>query len=121
MNPGFTNPGASNTAAFMALLRRDLLLAFRRRAELLQPLIFLLVVTSLFPRAGLNPANAVAPRPFMIETSSVTCSGSLRSVVARAARTSSSIVLRSTRGFAIPAPLPGRPDDPEGVGCTALS
>ncbi len=40
--------------AFFALLRRDLLLAFRRRTELLFPVIFLLVVVSLFP-LGIGP------------------------------------------------------------------
>lgn len=42
------------SAAF-ALLRRDLLLAFRRRSEVLQPWIFLLVVVSLFP-LGVGPS-----------------------------------------------------------------
>ena len=42
-------------AAFSALLRRDFLLAYRRRAELLQPLVFLLVVTTLFP-LGVGPS-----------------------------------------------------------------
>lgn len=41
--------------AFAALLRRDFLLAYRRRAELLQPLVFLLVVVSLFP-LGVGPS-----------------------------------------------------------------
>jgi heme exporter protein B len=41
--------------AFGALLRRDFLLAYRRRAELLQPLLFLLVVTTLFP-LGVGPS-----------------------------------------------------------------
>ena len=41
--------------AFGALLRRDFLLAYRRRAELLQPLVFLLVVTTLFP-LGVGPS-----------------------------------------------------------------
>jgi heme exporter protein B len=41
--------------AFAALLRRDFLLAYRRRAELLQPLVFLLVVTTLFP-LGVGPS-----------------------------------------------------------------
>jgi len=45
---------ASGTA-FVALLRRDFLLAYRRRAELLQPLVFLLVVTTLFP-LGVGPS-----------------------------------------------------------------
>lgn len=48
-----SRPGT--TAAFSALLRRDFLLAYRRRAELLQPLVFLLVVTSLFP-LGVGPS-----------------------------------------------------------------
>lgn len=41
--------------AFVALLRRDFLLAYRRRAELLQPLVFLLVVITLFP-LGVGPS-----------------------------------------------------------------
>jgi heme exporter protein B len=41
--------------AFTALLRRDFLLAYRRRAELLQPLVFLMVVTTLFP-LGVGPS-----------------------------------------------------------------
>jgi len=45
---------ASGTA-FAALLRRDFLLAYRRRAELLQPLVFLLVVVTLFP-LGVGPS-----------------------------------------------------------------
>jgi len=47
---------ASPGAAFHALLRRDLRLAFRRRSELLQPLVFALVVVSLFP-LGVGPAS----------------------------------------------------------------
>lgn len=43
------------SVAFAALLRRDFLLAYRRRAELLQPLVFLLVVTTLFP-LGVGPS-----------------------------------------------------------------
>ena len=42
------------TGAFIALLKRDLLLAYRRRSEVLQPLVFLLVVVSLFP-LGVGP------------------------------------------------------------------
>jgi len=41
--------------AFVALIRRDFLLAYRRRAELLQPLVFLLVVVTLFP-LGVGPS-----------------------------------------------------------------
>lgn len=39
---------------FTGLVRRDLLLAFRRRAEMVQPMVFLLVVVSLFP-LGIGP------------------------------------------------------------------
>lgn len=42
-------------SGFTALLKRDLTLAFRRRADALQPLIFLLVVVTLFP-LGLGPS-----------------------------------------------------------------
>ncbi len=45
----------ATSTAFVALLRRDFLLAYRRRAELLQPLVFLLVVTTLFP-LGVGPS-----------------------------------------------------------------
>jgi heme exporter protein B len=41
-------------AAFGALLRRDLLLAFRHRGELANPLIFFLMVVTLFP-LGVSP------------------------------------------------------------------
>ena len=42
------------SAAFLALLRRDLLLAFRHRGELANPLIFFLMVVTLFP-LGVSP------------------------------------------------------------------
>lgn len=51
-------------SAALALARRDLLLAYRRRSEVLQPLVFALVVVSLFP-LGVGPAPgrlaAIAP------------------------------------------------------------
>ncbi len=47
----------SVTAAFFALLRRDLTLAARHRGELANPLIFFLIVVSLFPLA-LGPDSA---------------------------------------------------------------
>jgi heme exporter protein B len=47
--------------AYGALLRRDLLLALRRRGELLFPVIFLLVVVSLFP-LGIGPGPALLAR-----------------------------------------------------------
>ena len=59
-----TVQNASSSLAFTALLRRDLLLAFRRRAEMMQPMIFLLVVVSLFP-LGIGPGpvllSSIAP------------------------------------------------------------
>ncbi len=48
-------------SAFFTLLRRDLLLAVRSRAEVLQPLFFLLVVVSLFP-LGLGPGPVLLAR-----------------------------------------------------------
>ena len=54
----------SLTSAFSVLIRRDLLLAFRRRAEMANPLLFFILVTSLFPLGiGANPnlLQAVAP------------------------------------------------------------
>ena len=53
--------GGSMSSAFFALLRRDLLLAFRRRTELLFPVIFLLVVISLFP-LGIGPSPQLLAR-----------------------------------------------------------
>lgn len=54
----------TTASAFAALLRRDFLLAYRRRAELLQPLVFLLVVVTLFP-LGVGPSpqllSTIAP------------------------------------------------------------
>ncbi|MFT5594246.1 MAG: heme exporter protein B [Oceanicoccus sp.] len=41
----------AQTSSLMALFKRDLLIAFRNRGELLNPLMFFLMVTSLFPLA----------------------------------------------------------------------
>lgn len=54
----------SLSRAFTVLIRRDLLLAARRRAEMANPLLFFILVTSLFPLGiGANPnlLQAVAP------------------------------------------------------------
>lgn len=40
--------------AFFALLKRDLLLAFRHRGELINPLLFFMIVVTLFP-LGVSP------------------------------------------------------------------
>ncbi len=52
MNATVTTPPGK---AIGPIFRRDLKLAFRRRSEILQPLIFLCVVVSLFP-LGVSPA-----------------------------------------------------------------
>ncbi len=44
--------------AFTALLRRDFLLAYRIRAELANPLLFFVLVISLFP-LGISPSSSV--------------------------------------------------------------
>jgi heme exporter protein B len=45
-------------AACLALMRRDLLLAYRHRAELVNPLLFFVIVVSLFP-LGVSPESSV--------------------------------------------------------------
>ena len=54
----------SLTRAFLILIRRDLMLAVRHRAEMANPILFFVLVTSLFTLGiGANPAllQAVAP------------------------------------------------------------
>ena len=54
----------SLTRAFMILIRRDLMLAVRHRAEMANPLLFFILVTSLFPLgigASPNLLQAIAP------------------------------------------------------------
>jgi heme exporter protein B len=54
----------SLTRAVTLLIRRDLILAMRRRAEMVNPLLFFILVTSLFPLGiGANPnlLQAVGP------------------------------------------------------------
>jgi heme exporter protein B len=53
-------PG-STSAACVALLRRDLLLVWRRRGDALNPLLFAIIVVALFPFA-LGPEAAVLTR-----------------------------------------------------------
>lgn len=55
MKPGTTS------AACVALLRRDLALTWRRRGDALNPLLFAIIVTALFPFA-LGPEHAVLER-----------------------------------------------------------
>ncbi len=57
----------SLTSAFGLLLRRDLTLAYRRRAELVNPLLFFVLVTSLFPLGiGSDPKLIQAVGPGVI-------------------------------------------------------
>ena len=54
----------SLSRAFFAVIKRDLLLAFRRRAEMANPLLFFVLVVTLFPLAvGAQPhlLQAMAP------------------------------------------------------------
>ena len=50
--------GASPLKAMFAVLRRDLLLAMRRKSEVLTALFFFLIVSSLFP-LGIGPEPAL--------------------------------------------------------------
>ena len=43
------NTTATLSQAFILLLRRDLTMAYRRRAEMINPLLFFVLVTALFP------------------------------------------------------------------------
>ena len=61
MNQG---PTISNRALLAQLVRRDLQVALRNRSELLNPIIFLLVVITLFPLAvgpGADTLSRIAP------------------------------------------------------------
>lgn len=49
-----SHPSTGYIALFLAVLKRDLLLAARRRSDMLNPLIFFLMVASLFP-LGISP------------------------------------------------------------------
>lgn len=58
--------------AFWAIIRRDLLLAFRRRAEMLNPLLFFVLVVTLFPLAvGAQPNLLKAMAPGVIWVSAL--------------------------------------------------
>ncbi len=58
--------------AFMAIIRRDLLLAFRRRAEMANPLFFFVLVVTLFPLAiGAQPNLLQAMAPGVIWVSAL--------------------------------------------------
>ena len=62
----------SLTHAFLAIIRRDLLLAFRRRAEMANPLLFFVLVVTLFPLAvGAQPNLLQAMAPGVIWVSAL--------------------------------------------------
>jgi heme exporter protein B len=57
----------SLTSAFSLLLKRDLLLAYRRRAELVNPMLFFVLVTAMFPLGiGNDPKLIEAVGPGVI-------------------------------------------------------
>lgn len=65
MSPQDTVPGAMQAAA--ALLRRDLGLAWKRRSDVLQPVLFALLVVLLFALArGREPAALAADAPAVL-------------------------------------------------------
>lgn len=51
---------SSALSAFLALLRRDLLLVWRRRGDTLQPVLFAIITITLFPLALGNEAQLLA-------------------------------------------------------------
>lgn len=59
-------------SAFFAVIRRDLILAFRRRAEIANPLFFFVLVVTLFPLGvGANPKLLQAMAPGVIWVSAL--------------------------------------------------
>ncbi|HDZ09922.1 heme exporter protein CcmB [Pseudohongiella sp.] len=56
-----STPEVSTWGAFLATLRRDLLVAFKRRNDLLNPIMFFLIVVTLFP-LGVSPDPAELTR-----------------------------------------------------------
>ena len=59
-------------SAFIAVIRRDLILAFRRRAEIANPLFFFILVVTLFPLGvGANPKLLQAMAPGVIWVSAL--------------------------------------------------
>ena len=59
--PPSNGPSVSTFDAFRATLKRDLLIAFKRRNDLLNPVMFFLIVVSLFP-LGVSPDPAELTR-----------------------------------------------------------
>jgi heme exporter protein B len=61
------NPPLSASAIMWRVIRRDLLIALRRRAEVANPVLFLLMVCALFPLGlGPEPARLAAVAPGVI-------------------------------------------------------
>ena len=59
-------------SAFFAVIRRDLVLAFRRRAEIANPIFFFIIVVTLFPfGVGTNPKLLQAMAPGIIWVSAL--------------------------------------------------
>ncbi|HVL02135.1 MAG TPA: heme exporter protein CcmB, partial [Dongiaceae bacterium] len=56
LNPADLNP-PSLTQGFKAMLRRDLVVAFRQRSDLVNPLFFFIMVVAMFP-LGIGPEPA---------------------------------------------------------------
>ena len=54
----------STSRAFTLLLKRDLTLAYRQRSEMINPLLFFVLVTALFPLGiGARPGTTEICRP----------------------------------------------------------
>lgn len=65
--PQWGGAAASTAAACAALLRRDLTIAWRRRGEILHPLLFFVIVAALFAfAAGPDPALLAVAAPAVL-------------------------------------------------------
>ena len=54
-------PDNTLTHVFLQVLKRDLTLAFRHRGELANPLLFFIIVVSLFPLVWAPPPPSLRP------------------------------------------------------------
>ena len=59
------NRGISYTSAFITLLQRDLKIAVRHRGDIFNPLLFFIIVVTLFP-LGIGPEPQILTRVLIL-------------------------------------------------------